>query len=114
MSNPPNYLRMYRRKSPLSQGDIANLLRLGDKNSISRYESGQRKPAIEVLLVYHLFFDTSIEFFFEPLLRIITERLIERIPPYINILLEDKDDPKISLRIDYLKKVLTRLSTIKI
>lgn len=66
MSPPPNYLRAYRKRSSLTQADIAFLMKLPDYSNISRYEKGQREPNVEFLLVYHLLFNTSVESFFEP------------------------------------------------
>jgi transcriptional regulator with XRE-family HTH domain len=44
MSHPSNYLRMYRKKSPLTQSDMGFLIGLKEISNISRYEKGQRQP----------------------------------------------------------------------
>ncbi len=78
MSSPPNYLRVYRKKSGLVQEDIAYLLNLPDYSNISRYEKGQRSPTTELLLTYHHLFDVPIESFYEQESETIRFNLIQR------------------------------------
>ncbi|MBK7881824.1 MAG: helix-turn-helix transcriptional regulator [Saprospiraceae bacterium] len=65
MYKPSNYMRMYRKKSGLSQKDVKFLLEYIQDSSICRMEKGQRTPKIDVLLVYHLLFTTTVESHFE-------------------------------------------------
>ncbi|MBK8484745.1 MAG: helix-turn-helix transcriptional regulator [Saprospiraceae bacterium] len=110
MYNIPNYLRVYRKRSPLMQEDLAFLGGLPDSSNISRYEKGQREPTKELLLVYHHIFDTSIELFFEPESRIIKENLIERIKELISELnKEEQITLKNTSKIKFLEQVITRL-----
>jgi transcriptional regulator with XRE-family HTH domain len=51
-----NYLRMHRRRTPLSQDDIAFLLGSFDGARVSRHESAQRLPPVEVALAYEFIF----------------------------------------------------------
>lgn len=111
MSNAPNYLRVYRKRSPLTQGDIGFLMSLPDYSNISRYEKGQRTPSIEILLVYHLLFNTSIEQFFEPELEIIHANLLERMEKLIVDLKKDSSVLNNSSRIKFLELVINRLTT---
>lgn len=111
MSNAPNYLRVYRKRSPLTQGDIGFLMSFPDYSNISRYEKGQRTPSIEILLVYHLLFNTSIEQFFEPNLEIVHSNLLERME---NLIVDLKNESSIqnnSSRIKFLELVINRLTT---
>lgn len=110
MSKPINFLRLYRKRSPLTQSDIAFLLGLPDDSNISRYEKGQREPTIELLLVYHLLFDTSIESFFEQHSHIIYQDLIKRIEDLIIDLKREEDNPKKTYRITFLEEVIKRLT----
>jgi transcriptional regulator with XRE-family HTH domain len=109
MSPPINFLRIYRKRSPLTQADIAFLMKLSDYSNISRYEKGQRSPSMEFLLVYHILFATSIESFFEPQSEIIRSGLLERIEALI-IDLKNQSDPNNETRIEFLEKVLIRLT----
>ena len=109
MSPPINFLRIYRKRSPLTQADIALLMNLPDYSNISRYEKGQRSPSIELLLAYHFLFATSIESFFEPQSEIIRSDLRERIEPLINDLKKEEDKTN-NTRIKFLEEVLIRLT----
>lgn len=111
MSNAPNYLRVYRKRSPLTQGDIAYLMNLTDYSNISRYEKGQRTPSIEMLLVYHLLFNTSIELFFEPKHEIILSSLLDRVEKLISDLRKEDKDISNSSRVKFLEQVINRLTT---
>jgi len=109
MSPPINFLRIYRKRSPLTQADVAFLRNLPDYSNISRYEKGQRAASIEFLLTYHYLFETSIELFFGPQAEIIRSELIERIRLLINNL-KNENDPNNDTRIKFLEEVLIRLT----
>jgi transcriptional regulator with XRE-family HTH domain len=47
-----NYLRMYRKRSGLSQDEVAYLLRAKSGSMNSRYERFRRKPSLETALAY--------------------------------------------------------------
>ncbi len=112
MSSPPNYLRVYRKRSGLIQEDIAYLLNLPDYSNISRYEKGQRAPNTELLLTYHHLFDVPVESFYEQESEIVRLNLIQRIRALISELKEEKQITlKNTLRIKFLEQVITRLTT---
>lgn len=111
MSNAPNYLKIYRKRSTLTQEDIAFLMRIPDYSNISRYEKGQRTPTMELLLVYHHLFETSIESFFEPESKIILAGLLERITELINELKrEGNNTGKNTPKINFLEQTFKRLT----
>jgi len=109
MTTSQNFLRLYRKRSSLSQKDIAFLMRLSDYSKISRYEKGQRTPSIELLLVYHHLFDTSIKSFFESYSESIELSLAEQIKYLIGDLKKKDNIPKNISRIRFLEQVLRRL-----
>ncbi len=111
MSDAPSYLRIYRKRSPLTQGDIAFLMGLSEYSSISRYEKGQRTPSIEFLLVYHHLFNESIQSFFDPASANVLSNLIIRIEKLIGILKENKSTVDNLSRIKFLEEVIIRLTT---
>lgn len=107
MSPPPNYLRVYRKRSSLTQADIAFLMKLPDYSNISRYEKGQREPSIEFLLVYQILFNTTVESFFEPQSGILRPALQEQIKLLLaNLKSVNTTDP----RIKFLEEVLIRIN----
>ncbi len=110
MSSPPNYLKVYRKRSGLIQEDIAFILDLPDYSNISRYEKGQRTPSIELLLVYHHLFDVPIELFFEQDSEIIKARLIPRLIELLSLLKKDQITLKDTQRIRFLEQTIKRLT----
>ncbi len=110
MTTQLNYLKVYRKRTPLQQEEMAFLSDKPDTSSISRYEKGQREPTNEILLVYHLLFDIPIESLLEPEFRMIKERLIHRIKELINELRKEKQITlKNTSKIKFLEQVITRL-----
>lgn len=107
MSPPPNYLRVYRKRSSLTQADIAFLMKLPDYSNISRYEKGQREPSVEFLLVYHILFNTSVESFFEPQSGMILTDLQRQIELLLNNL---KSTNAADPRIKFLEEVIIRIN----
>lgn len=55
----PNYIRSYRRKSALSQGDIAFLLGQQAGTTVLRHEDDQRVPTLDAALAYAAVFRTD-------------------------------------------------------
>lgn len=110
----PNYLRVYRKRTPLMQEDMQSISGLQDVSSISRYEKGQREPTKEILLTYHHVFDTSIESFYEMESKIMLPGLIERMKERIRALeKEDQITLKNTSKIKFLEQVIIRLTTLK-
>lgn len=54
----PNYLRTYRKRSGLSQREVAFLLGCRSAAKISRYERYFRQPNLETALTYEILFAT--------------------------------------------------------
>lgn len=110
MSSPPNYLKVYRKRSGLIQEDIAFILDLPDYSNISRYEKGQRTPSIELLLTYHHLFDVPIESLFEQESEIIKLKLIQRLIQLVPELKKDQITLKSTQRIRFLEETIKRLT----
>ena len=51
-----NYLRTYRKRSGLSQNEVAFLLDCQNGTKVSRYERYTRKPSLETLFAYEVMF----------------------------------------------------------
>ncbi len=57
MSKPlPHYLRTFRRKSGLSQAEVAFLLGSESGSRVSRYERFHRMPGLEIAIAYAVVF----------------------------------------------------------
>ena len=111
MSNHPNFLRLFRKRSPLSQEDVAFLMGFPDISNVSRYEKSQRAPSIEFLLVYHHLFNTPIESFFEHHSEGVILELSSKIDDLIFELNKENDSVKNGPRINFLEEALNRLTT---
>lgn len=55
-----NYIRMYRRRSALSQEEVAYLLGAGSAATVARYENARREPTLETVLALEAVFGISI------------------------------------------------------
>ncbi len=110
MLKQPNYLKLYRKKSPLTQSDIAFLLELPDYSNISRYENGQRVPNIDLLIAYHYLFKTPIESFFKLRSNEMLISLKLRIELLIKELEENSTAMHNEVRIHYLQEALLNLN----
>src|SRR5690349_16266076 len=105
-----NNLRMYRKRSQLTQTDIAFIMKLSDYANISRWEQGYRQPNIEMLLIYHLLFDIPIESLFERQKHELRDFIGKRIGLLLGELKNLSSDAKAASRIAFLDSALTRLT----
>jgi transcriptional regulator with XRE-family HTH domain len=112
MDIPQNYLGVYRKKSTLTQTDIACVMALPDYSSVSRWENGIRKPNIQALLVYHLLFNTKIEDFFIRQKSELVPMLAKKISERIRELQAMDGDSTTPARIAFLQSVFTRLASL--
>lgn len=112
-SKPPSYMRMYRKRFFLSQKDVAFLL--GDiySSDVSRIEKGIVSPHVDVLLVYHLLFNTSVESFFTLRSRMIQPMLVENCKKLITAIKKDTYKPHLKInefKTSSLEEMIERLS----
>ena len=56
----PNYLRTYRAKTDLTQGEVAYLMGLERDTTVSRHELYQRIPSIRTALLYEQIYETPV------------------------------------------------------
>lgn len=105
-----NYLRWHRKRSQLTQADIGFIMQLPDYSNISRAEKGVRGPSIEMLIVYHLLFDVSIESIVEREKRELRDMISRRMLLRLEELRLLPPDEKLAARISFLATALTRLS----
>ena len=105
-----NFLRLARKRTVLTQIDIAAILKIPDFANVSRWEQGLKVPGIDIMLAYHLLFDTPIESFFDRKKRDIKKLIVAQIQERILYLSKLEPDTKIQGRIDCLRSILTRLA----
>lgn len=56
-----DYLRTYRKRSGLTQTDVAFLLGSSDRMKVARYELRVQRPGLETLLAYEVIFRIPVE-----------------------------------------------------
>jgi|ERR1043165_1114094 transcriptional regulator with XRE-family HTH domain len=113
MSIKHNFLRMYRRKSKLTQGDVAYILDHEDFSTISKWELGKRQPDLQTAFLFHLLYDIPIEELFARQVSSNIEPLSNRIKTRRDILKAHRPDGKGLKRIEYLTDALTRLAALQ-
>lgn len=112
MKNSYNKLRLHRKQTQLTQADIAYLLNHSDNSGVSRVESGERQASIDILLAYHLLFDTQLGDFFVEHRDTIRRRMASRIKPLVSRI-EREATPRTAKsegRVSYLLKALSKLN----
>lgn len=105
-----NLLRLVRKRSYLTQVDIASILSISDYANVSRWEAGLRLPNVEALLTYHLLFDVPIESLFERYKEELLPKLAGRISDRAEYLKGLPSDEKLEKRIAFLGAAAGRLS----
>ncbi len=102
----PNYLKMFRRRSHLSQRDVAALLGGMSGSKIARHETGRRLPTLETALAYAVIFNADVRELFAglyedqmDLVRVQAEELAE-------LFREVDGDEMVQLKIELLNGLL--------
>ncbi len=73
-----NYLRSYRRRSGLSQNEVAFLLGSHDGGQVSRYEKGHRLPPLRTALAFTAILGVSIGTLFSGIQLSVDKEIITR------------------------------------
>ena len=73
-----NYLRTYRKRSALSQDEVAFLLGCRSGTKVSRYERHSRKPNLETLFGYEMVFGTPAREFFAGVYQKVEKKITNR------------------------------------
>lgn len=107
-----NLLRVVRKRSQLTQHDLAFVLSLSDYSNVSRWEAGMRTPNVEVMLTYHLLFQVPVEELFFRQRKEICKAILPRLEERVAYLKSSKSDSKLEARISYLLAAAERLSAI--
>ena len=72
-------LRIYRKRSGLSQREVSFLLGAKHKAKVSRYENGHRLPPLRTALAYATIFDVPLPKLFPTLQRKVEKEIVGRI-----------------------------------
>lgn len=102
------YLRTLRRRSALSQEDIAFLLGAFTGTRVSRHETGACTPPLEVALAYEVIFGTNIAEIYEDEQVQIAERVRKRARTLYESLAHRLKDPRRREKRTALEKIIRR------
>jgi transcriptional regulator with XRE-family HTH domain len=110
MQNIHHQLQDHRKKNFITQKDVAYLLNFKNSVNISRSETGDRPPTIDIILAYHLLFDTQLGSLFADRRNTIKSRIVSRINPLIARIEKEEANPINQARIASLKEIIARLN----
>lgn len=111
MIHSKNLLKNLRTESPLDQKDVAQLLDMKASNLV-RYEHGHRNPPPELLLIYHMLFDTSLRDLFAPIYKHIADTLVARSQRLITEL-KAHNSSKSLYKLSFITEVVNRLNALE-
>ena len=104
------YLRALRRRSALSQEDVAFLLGAFTGSRVSRHETGACDPPIEVALAYEVIFGAGMADIYEDELVEITKHVVKRARTLHESLAHRLKDPLRNEKRAALKRIINRCS----
>jgi DNA-binding XRE family transcriptional regulator len=103
-----NYIRTHRKRTHLTQNEVAFLL--GSKNSahVCRHERLEQTPNLPTLLAYEILFRTPVRSLFNEVHQDVEQKLIHRIRLLIQKLARSEESPlkvrKIEILSDFLRE----------
>jgi transcriptional regulator with XRE-family HTH domain len=77
-----NYLKSHRKKTGLSQRELALLIGYADEGQVSRHERSKSIPPLIVALSYEALFRVSVSVLFPGLFEALAERIEERLTEF--------------------------------
>jgi DNA-binding XRE family transcriptional regulator len=102
-----NYLRTYRRRSFLSQDEVAFLLGVVTGTRVTRYEGAQRTPKMETALGYEVLFDVPVRELFARETQKVETIIRQRLPELIRHVEENGGSEQ---KLAYLRSLAIRLA----
>lgn len=73
-----NYLRTFRKRSHLSQGEVAYLLGSGSGCKVSRYERFARVPNLQTAMAFEIIYGVSVKDLFAGIFRKVEKKIVGR------------------------------------
>ena len=102
-----NYLKMYRKRSGLTQIELAFLSECRDKSAIYLYEKSQRFPKIRILLAYEAIFGISTGQLFAGIFEEVQDETKERAKLLLEQLRKQSPDRAIERKMEFLRTIIT-------
>lgn len=105
-----NYTKTCRKKTGLSQNEVAFLLGLKSSHFIVHTELGNENPTLSRLLLYHILYDKQVDDLYPELLEKLALEIFSRIA-FLSKQLEKKNQTDIVKRkINYLDSIATKIA----
>jgi transcriptional regulator with XRE-family HTH domain len=102
----PNYIRTYRKRSCLTQEEVAFLLGSKSSANVSRHERFKQTPDLQTLLAYEVLFGTPVRNLFSSTHQEVEQKLRKRIRLLIRKLIRAGDGRRIAKKIEALTAFL--------
>ncbi len=107
MSRPlPHYLLTHRKRSGLSQDELAFLLGSKSGTKVSRHESGRREPTLKAALAYAAVYRVPVEELFPGLAQAAQMKVIGRKQALLTELRVHGDHPVAAQKRDWLRSTM--------
>jgi transcriptional regulator with XRE-family HTH domain len=106
--NHRSYLRMCRRRSGLTQDELAFLLSGRDASAVSRYERGRRRPGISIAFGYEAIFGISARNLLEGLFAEVEQNVLEQASRLIRRVESEPDGARKRRKLAFLAQLLGR------
>ncbi len=108
-----SFLKRTRRRSKLTQGDISFIAGLTNTVTISRYETGERIPPTDILLIYHILFDQPIATLLPDYVESVRATIRKRCEELQGIIENGAPEHRNKQRLAYLSATVSRLKPLK-
>jgi len=108
---PQNYLRSYRRRSGLSQAEMAFLLGCRSKAKVSRYEQHARRPSLESVFIYEVVFGAHAQELFRGVFEKVEKETRKRAQMLAERLRQAKPDDTIARKLSILDAIVSAPSS---
>lgn len=105
-----NYVRTYRRRSGLSQGELAFLLGCQGESKVSRYERFQRMPTLGTALAYEAIFGAPTREVFAGIYEQTVTTIQERAKELVERLAQSKSDKGTARKLELLRSIASSRS----
>jgi len=122
IEHPSSYLRTFRRRTGLSQDEIAFLICAecdpetaksacpATSTTVSRHERGEQRPSLEILIAYEIILGTQLNTIYPEWYAALHRRICNRAAALLDELLEVPPSPRNNQKVAAIKRIM-ELST---
>jgi transcriptional regulator with XRE-family HTH domain len=108
-----NYLRTHRKRSLLSQKEIAFLLGASSGGEVSKHEHFARQPSTRTVFAYECIFGVASRELFAGLFEEVEEEALKRVLALTHRLEETNTDPRTQRKLEFLRSILRSNNALK-